>query len=113
MMLVSVMNEEDRNIDGVSYDCNWCRVSFTTTPIKSKWKGRYYCSRDCSRAGWLPVYAIPTVFAFLVSIPNLLFYYPEMFSSSLAGLLAGLALFSFSIDIWNVRRKTPKGSRKE
>ena len=107
------MDKGYSNTDSVSIDCDWCGVSFTTPPIKPLGRSRYYCSKDCGGAADFPMIAILSVPMLILGIPNLLFYYPESFGRDLLFFLMGLGFFYWSFQLWRIRRKTPKGSRKE
>ena len=77
MILVSIMVEEHRTTDDVTFDCDWCGVSFTHTPIRIRMSLRNYCSMDCNHAGYFSIYAIVSAFSFLVALSSVLLPYPE------------------------------------
>ena len=107
------MDEEPLDIDGLSFDCDWCGVSFTRTPITTKRKTSCYRSMDCSRAGDLPVFAIMSGFGFLIGPFSLVLNNPDCFNMFILGFFIGFIFLFCSFDTWKIRRKTPRGSKTE
>jgi len=112
-VMVTSVEDEHGIINGESFECDWCGVTFTKVPITTKRKTRYYCSSDCSRAEDFFVFAIMSGFGFFVSIAALIVHIPERFGTCLLGIIIGFIGFFCSLDIRKIRRRTPKGSRKE
>ena len=107
------MEDGHEVIRGESFECDWCGVTFAKAPITNKRKTRYYCSSDCARAQDFFVFAIMSAFGFLVSIAALLLPLPDRFEISLLGAVMGFICFFCGLGNWKVRRRTPRGSRKE
>ncbi|MGY5871247.1 MAG: hypothetical protein RTV72_03290 [Candidatus Thorarchaeota archaeon] len=107
------MEDEHGIIRGESFECDWCGVTFAKAPITNKRKTRHYCSSDCIRAEDFFVFAILSAFGFLVSITALLLHIPDWVSICLLGAIMGFIGFFCGLDNWKVRRRTPRGSRKE
>lgn len=112
-ILVSIMDKEPSDIDGVSFDCDWCGISFTYTPITAIMKANYYCSMDCCHAGYFLSYTIASAFGFLVALSSLLLPSPGNLGIFILGFAIGLLYLLGSFHTGRKRRRTPKGSRKE
>jgi hypothetical protein len=107
------MEDEQGVFRGESYECDWCGLSFVKTPITNKKKTRYYCSSDCARAKDFIVFALLSAFGFFASIAAFLVPIPDRFDIIFLGAVMGFIGFFCGFDNWKVRRRIPRGSRKE
>ncbi len=107
------MEDEHGIIHDESYECDWCGVTFTKEPITNKRKSKYYCSSDCRRAEDFFAFAILSGFGFFASIAALMLPIPDRFERCLLAAIVGFISFFCALDNWKVRRRTPRGSRKE
>ena len=110
--MISV-EEESGDIRSESFECDWCGVTFGHAPITNKKKTKQYCSSDCIRAEDFFVFAIVSAFSFLVSITAPIIQNPDWFIVCFFGAVLGFSFFFCGLDNWKVRRRTPRGSRKE
>lgn len=100
-------------IHGESFECDWCGATFTKEPITNIRKTRYYCSSDCIRARDFFAVVILSGFGFFATIATLILPIPDRFERCLLAAIIGFIGFFLSLDIWKIRRRIPKGSRKE
>lgn len=112
------MEDEHGIIHGESNECDWCGVTFTNTPYTTKRKSSCYCSLDCSRTGDFLAATIVLAIGFLGSISTLILEIPDVsIEDKIVTCVFGVILvfigFILSRDVWKIRRRIPKGSRKE
>ena len=85
----------------------------TKAPITNKRKTRFWCSSECSRAEDFFAFAILSTFGFLASITTLFLPVPDKFGVSLLAAIVGFVTLFCALDNWKIRRRTPRGSKKE
>ncbi|MGY5879200.1 MAG: hypothetical protein RTV31_03070 [Candidatus Thorarchaeota archaeon] len=110
---MSKVEDELRNIHDESFECDWCGVTSTKAAVTTRRKTRFYCSLECSRAEDFVVFAILSAFGFLASITTVLVPIPDGFSVGLLAAIMGFITFFCALDTWKIRRRTPRGSKKE
>lgn len=106
------MDDEFENDGDEPFVCDWCGVYFNKSPYLTKRRTKHYCSLDCGRVRDFFVFAIMSTFGFVMGILILLTSHPEKFSISLLGIILGFVFFVCSFDVWRIRRKTPRDSRR-
>ena len=99
------MNEE-------LYECDWCGV-LMDKPVCSTRRGtKHFCSIDCSRARDLPAFIIMSLFGFFTGIFSPFAPHENRLALLILGISLGLLFTYCSYDVYSIRGKVPRGSRK-
>jgi hypothetical protein len=99
---VRLMNEE-------LYECDWCGVLMDKPVCLSRRGAKHYYSFDCSRARDLHTFIILSLFGIFTGI---LSQFVPQENRLILGVSLGLLFTCCSYDVYRIREKVPRGSRK-
>ena len=94
------------------YRCDWCGVLMDKPACSTRRGTKHFCSLDCSTARDLPAFIILSLFGFFTGIFSIFTPHENRLILLILGAILGL-LFSYcSYDVYRIRKKVPRGSRK-
>ena len=110
--LTSGESRDARSMIEEQYRCDWCGVLMDKPACSTRRGTKHFCCLDCSTARDLPTFIILSLFGFFTGIFSIFTPHENRLILLILGAILGL-LFSYcSYDVYRIRKKVPRGSRK-